>query len=159
MGPGQGHSRQKALPDPKRQRVGPPHIPECGKRAADQAGGAGRARLSRSVVFSVTSSFTNVSLSRFRTIDTWDSSDGLERGFSDSSLNLRKPSFPVLHVSNWRWESQKDLKQIKLSPPLCTFVNGNSKVDLRLNGVMFARSFALLPGLAGARSAVTLSFS
>lgn len=107
----------------------------------------------------MTGSFINVSLSRFRTTDTWDSSDVPERGFFDSSLNLRKPSFPVFRVSNWRWESQKDLKQIKLSSPVCVFVNGNSNVDLRLNGVMFAGSFALLPGLAGAHSAVTLSFS
>lgn len=121
----QGHSRQKC---PSRPQEGDPHIPECGKRAAGWAGGAGRARVSRSGVVSVTGSFTNVSLSRFRTIDTWDSSDSSERGLSDNSL--RKPSFPVLHVNNWRRDSQKDLKQIKLSPPVCTFVNGNSNMNL-----------------------------
>lgn len=107
----------------------------------------------------MTGGFTNVSPSRFRATDTWDSSDGPERGLFDSSLNLRKPSFPVLPVSNWRWESQKDLKEVKLSPPVCAFVNGNSNVDLRLNGVMFAGPFVLLPGMAGARSAIPLSFS
>ena len=58
-----------------------PHIPECGKRAAGWARGAGRAWVSRSGVVSVTSCFTNVSLSRFRTVDTWDSSDGSEGAF------------------------------------------------------------------------------
>ena len=82
----QGHSRQKC---PSRPQEAAPHIPECGKRAAGWAGGAGRARVSRSGVVSVTSCFTNVSLSRFRTVDTWDSSDGSERGLFDDSLNLR----------------------------------------------------------------------
>ena len=56
----QGHSRQKC---PSRPQEAAPHIPECGKRAAGWARGAGRAWVSRSGVVSVTSCFTNVSLS------------------------------------------------------------------------------------------------
>lgn len=70
----QGHSRQNA---PSRHQEAAPQIQSVGRELQAGAGGAGRARASREE--SDGYFYKHISLSRFRTVNTWDSCDGSEK--------------------------------------------------------------------------------